>query len=285
MVQIKIKAVKGSYHVFAVYDDADLFFDELAQRLKQCCIRTARFEAFFHIENLTQKDLVRLFKLCEQINLKILGFDEMPQPSIGIHEGNLRYAREYEFTEPLILFGNIEKSVSVCAKANLYVLGHVQGVLDFLYADCVLYASSLCANVRIHDTSFQNLMNVLFKNEHSAEEKLEILRKQFGIKVTETMEEEVEEMSHICMYYEQEGKKAGLTEGMLIGEKRGVLIGERRGKKSGLAKGIKQGKREGETKQINATISYVKNLMQKKNMTLKEAFDLLEIERDMQEKI
>ncbi|CDE23451.1 uncharacterized protein BN631_01867 [Amedibacillus dolichus CAG:375] len=92
-------------------------------------------------------------------------------------------------------------------------------------------------------------------------------------------------MSHICMYYEQEGKKAGLTEGMLIGEKRGMLIGERRGKKSGLAKGIKQGKREGETKQINATISYVKNLMQKKNMTLKEAFDLLEIERDMQEKI
>ena len=53
MVQIKIKAVKGSYHVFAVYDDADLFFDELAQRLKQCCIRTARFEVFFHIENLT----------------------------------------------------------------------------------------------------------------------------------------------------------------------------------------------------------------------------------------
>ena len=48
------------------------------------------------------------------------------------------------------------------------------------------------------DTSFQNLMNVLFKNEHSVEEKLEILRKQFGIKVTETMEEEVEEMSHIC---------------------------------------------------------------------------------------
>lgn len=115
------------------------------------------------------------------------------------------------------------------------------------------------------DTSFQNLMNVLFKNEHSAEEKLTILRKQFGIKVTEAIEEEVEEMSHICMYYEQEGKKAGLTEGMLIGEKRE--------------------KRKGEAKQINATISYVKNLMQKKNMTLKEAFDLLEIEEDMQEKV
>ena len=59
----------------------------------------------------------------------------------------------------------------------------------------------------------------------------------------------------------------------MIGEKRENVIGEQRGKKSGLAKGIKQGKREGETKQINATISYVKNLMQKKNMTLKEAFD------------
>lgn len=157
MVQIKIKAVKGSYHVFAVYDDADLFFDELAQRLKQCCIRTAGFEAFFHIENITRIELVRLFKLCEQINIKILGFDEMPQPSTCVHEGDLRYAQEYEFTEPLILFGNIDKSVSVCSKANLYVFGHVQGILDFLYEDCVLYATSLCANVRIHDTSFQNL--------------------------------------------------------------------------------------------------------------------------------
>ena len=107
------------------------------------------------------------------------------------------------------------------------------------------------------DTSFQNLMNVLFKNEHSAEEKLEILRKQFGIKVTETMEEEVEEMSHICMYYEQVGKKAGLTEGMLIGEQRGKIL----------------------TQTAN-----VERLM-KKQLSIQEAFDLLGIEKDMQEKI
>ena len=111
------------------------------------------------------------------------------------------------------------------------------------------------------DTSFQNLMNVLFKNEHSAEEKLTILRKQFGIKVTETMEEEVEEMSHICMYYEQEGKKAGLTEGMLIGEKRGMQIGK-----------------------ILTQTANVERLM-KKQLSMQEAFDLLEIEEDMQEKI
>ena len=111
------------------------------------------------------------------------------------------------------------------------------------------------------DTSFQNFMNVLFKNEHSAEEKLEILRKQFGIKVTETMEEEVEEMSHICMYYEQEGKKAGLTEGMLIGEKRGMQIGK-----------------------ILTQTANVERLM-KKQLSMQEAFDLLEIEEDMQEKI
>ena len=99
------------------------------------------------------------------------------------------------------------------------------------------------------DTSFQNLMNVLFKNEHSAEEKLEILRKQFGIKVTETMEEEVEEMSHICMYYEQ------------VGEKRGMQIGK-----------------------ILTQTANVERLM-KKQLSMQEAFDLLEIERDMQEKI
>lgn len=99
------------------------------------------------------------------------------------------------------------------------------------------------------DTSFQNLMNVLFKNEHSAEEKLEILRKQFGIKVTETMEEEVEEMSHICMYYEQ------------VGEKRGMQIGK-----------------------ILTQTANVERLM-KKQLRMQEAFDLLEIEEDMQEKI
>ena len=107
------------------------------------------------------------------------------------------------------------------------------------------------------DTSFQNLMNVLFKNEHSAEEKLEILRKQFGIKVTETMEEEVEEMSHICMYYEQEGKKAGLAEGVLIGERRGKIL----------------------TQTAN-----VERLM-KKQLSMQEAFELLGIEKGMQEKV
>ncbi|MCB5373783.1 hypothetical protein LIP36_09235, partial [Amedibacillus dolichus] len=88
---------------------------------------------------------------------------------------------------------------------------------------------------------------------------------QFGIKVTETMEEEVEEMSHICMYYEQEGKKAGLTEGMLIGEKRGMLIGERRGK-------------------ILTQTANVERLM-KKQLSMQEAFELLGIEKDMQEKV
>lgn len=99
------------------------------------------------------------------------------------------------------------------------------------------------------DTSFQNLMNVLFKNEHSVEEKLEILRKQFGIKVTETMEEEVEEMSHICMYYEQ------------VGEKRGMQIGK-----------------------ILTQTANVERLM-KKQLSMQEAFELLGIEKDMQEKV
>ena len=79
------------------------------------------------------------------------------------------------------------------------------------------------------------------------------------------MEEEVEEMSHICMYYEQEGKKAGLTEGMLIGEKRGMLIGERRGK-------------------ILTQTANVERLM-KKQLSMQEAFELLGIEKGMQEKV
>ena len=71
------------------------------------------------------------------------------------------------------------------------------------------------------------------------------------------MEEEVEEMSHICMYYEQEGKKAGLAEGMLIGERRGKIL----------------------TQTAN-----VERLM-KKQLSMQEAFELLGIEKDMQEKV
>ena len=122
--------------MFLLFMTMPIIFDELAQRLKQCCIRTARFEAFFHIENLTQKDLVRLFKLCEQINLKILGFDEMPQPSIGIHEICVMHANTS--LQSRLSYSVILKNRYLFAQANLYVLGHVQGVLDF-YMPIVYY--------------------------------------------------------------------------------------------------------------------------------------------------
>ena len=59
----------------------------------------------------------------------------------------------------------------------------------------------------------------------------------------------------------RKARKAGLTEGMLIGEKRGMQIGK-----------------------ILTQTANVERLM-KKQLSMQEAFDLLEIEEDMQEKI
>ena len=65
MVQIKIKGINDTYHIYAQYDDASAFFQQLKERLKFCQNKNGQyFEAFFHIEGLKPQHLQELFQLC-----------------------------------------------------------------------------------------------------------------------------------------------------------------------------------------------------------------------------
>ena len=65
MVQIKIKGINEAYHIYAQYDDASAFFQQLKERLKFCQNKNGQyFEAFFHIEGLKPQHLKPLFQLC-----------------------------------------------------------------------------------------------------------------------------------------------------------------------------------------------------------------------------
>ena len=173
MVQIKIKGRNEAYHIYAQYDDASAFFQQLKERLKFCQNKNGQyFEAFFHIEGLKPQHLKPLFQLCADCHTLIAGINELPQVKPRrILEQELRGGEHYRFHEPLLLLGNIRKQAFVTSSESLYVLGSVQGSVDLLHEDCVLAASHMDGNVRICDTHFQNMTSfapckVYYENIH-----------------------------------------------------------------------------------------------------------------------
>lgn len=159
MVQIKVKGINQTYHIYASYDDADEFFNSIKERLHICrCASAGYFEAFFHLDILREQDIIRLFQVCEECETHILGINtrnEMKQ--IQVMEEDLRGGKHYVFHEPTILMGNIHKMAYVISSESLYVFGSVQGSVDLLHEDCTLCTSHLNANIRICDSSFQNM--------------------------------------------------------------------------------------------------------------------------------
>lgn len=120
-----------------------------------------------------------------------------------------------------------------------------------------------------NDTSFQNLIAVLFTNRLSAEKKIEILRKQYHIEVTKEMKEDLSDMCNISMYHERVGEQRGKREGI----EKGIKIGEKQGEKQGIQIG-----------ELKALTMSVKRLLEYQ-LSIEEAFALLGIEKDMQTKI
>lgn len=159
MVQIKIKGINDTYHIYASYDDASAFFQQLKERLNFCQKKNGQyFEAFFHFDGGKSRDLHELFRVCASCHTLIAGIDEVPQkPQQRILEQELRGAQLYEFHEPVLLLGNIRRSAFVSSSESMYVIGKVAGSVDLLHEDCVLCASQIDGNVRICDTCFQNV--------------------------------------------------------------------------------------------------------------------------------
>lgn len=173
MVQIKVKGLKNAYHVVVDYDD----FHELPLILKKRLLRCSNngehvFKAFFHIPEMDDQQLRMLFAICKETNAIILGINETTStPNVRIVETNLHNGQCYEFHEPIILLGSIEKQAYVTSSHSLYVIGHVYGTIDLLHEDCELYVSKIDAMVRICDTACQKVTsflptNIYYENRH-----------------------------------------------------------------------------------------------------------------------
>lgn len=158
MVQIKIKGLNNAYHIFANFDDIEEFFKQLKERLKVMNQFDQKFEAFFHLPNLKDEQIVRLFDICNDNNTIVLGINPQDHKSdVRFLKEDIRGGEHYEFDECVVLFGNIHKQAYVVCENSLYVIGNVEGTIDLLHEECALYTSMLDANVRICDGKFQNL--------------------------------------------------------------------------------------------------------------------------------
>lgn len=159
MVQIKIKTIKNTYHVYAQSDDVSVFIQQLPERLRFCHRENGQyFEAFFHLPRLTEKELEKVFQICEQYQVIITGFDILEiDKRPFLHDKELLAHETYEFKEPMLILGNIPAGTLIISSESVYVLGSMNGSIDLLHEDCVLYASQIHGNVRICDTSFQNM--------------------------------------------------------------------------------------------------------------------------------
>ena len=84
--------------------------------------------------------------------------------------------------------------------------------------------------------------------------------------MTQTLDEEVENMCN-------------LSQGIL---EEGIAIGERRGERKGKREGILEGKREGI---LEGILYSVKAIMKMKPMSVDDALDLLEVEKSLRSQI
>lgn len=112
----------------------------------------------------------------------------------------------------------------------------------------------------------QGLLYVLFMAKQTVEEKLEQLNRRYDIRLTRETESEVREMCN----FSEGVRNAGIAEGLA----KGIAEGRVEGKVEGKAEGKAEGREE-------ATLQYVKNLMQAGNMSITKAMDALGVEEEL----
>lgn len=111
------------------------------------------------------------------------------------------------------------------------------------------------------EQSLQKLMNILFQSQMPAEEKKQYLR-EYRIKLTRTIEEEVENMCNFS--------QGVLEEGIMEGRKEGLIEGKRRGRKEGKITGI---------------MECAKNMIKKNHMEVNETLEMLGVDETLRPKI
>ncbi len=117
-------------------------------------------------------------------------------------------------------------------------------------------------------TGLVKFTGTLLSTSLEAEEKELILEKEFGMRMSEEVKTEVENMNYISDYILEEGEQRGLQKGL----QKGLKEGEQKGLKKGVQKGRTPGIQEGTLRTLKSTVS---SLMEKTGMGFSQACDLL----------
>ena len=157
MVQIKIKGLKDGLHLFAQFDDEKSFLKELEKRLKAISVYGKVIEAFFHIPDVSDETWITLFMICERNHVLIKGLDETCEKDLRIKEATLYNGQIITLTQDTLWIGDMRKGAYVHALGSLYVIGHVEAIIDLWHKEDILVASSITSSVRICDSTFQNV--------------------------------------------------------------------------------------------------------------------------------
>ena len=82
-------------------------------------------------------------------------------------------------------------------------------------------------------SKLHRFLGTLFSTEKTRAERCEILEKEYNIKMTTNMKEEITDMCNLSVGVLERGIRQGEARGISIGEARGISIGESRGKSQG----------------------------------------------------
>lgn len=157
MVQIKVKGLSDGVHVYALFDDEQQFLYEIKERLKAFSCQKKAVEAFFHVNGLSDQGLLSLFQLCEELRVIIKGMDEQRKKMMELRQGIVHNGQQLRLGKDTLWIGDIHSGAQVTCQGSFFVIGKVEGNIDLCYADAILAASTIQANVRICDSSFHNV--------------------------------------------------------------------------------------------------------------------------------
>ncbi len=122
------------------------------------------------------------------------------------------------------------------------------------------------------------LLDVLLSSERGADEKKRVLREDFGIKMTRTLESEVQNMCNLSEAVVERGIAIGQERGIAIGKEKGIAIGKERGIAIGIEKGIAIGKEKGiAIGEENSTLKSIRTLMETMDFTAEQAMVALRV--------
>lgn len=114
------------------------FLKELKDRLDRLYIKDdlLKSNVILDISNLTldSKKILNIFDILAQrgsIYIDKIIYKEEKNRNIILHEGNIRNGEIRLFTENTLIIGNINKGAKVIINGNLYVIGKVNGTIEF----------------------------------------------------------------------------------------------------------------------------------------------------------